>query len=280
MKKIIFLCALFIFLLNVQAQQTKVNIPYVKNGKNDQQLDLYTPAERNFVTIMYVHEGSLIGGDKRDEPYERIAQKFQKNGIGFALINYRLAPNKWPSQPDDVCSSFGWLKKNLTEFGGDTSKIFIMGHSSGALLTALVSTDPKYMKKQTLSLNNIAGFISIGTQLRSIPPSISDEKLKDLFEKDVYLKIFGDKETFFDAGPIMHINAEIPKGLFIIAENEQYQPPILEQTEEFINKATGFNLDLNYVVTPDRTHMTNITKMVEENDFVYSLILKFVLNKD
>jgi hypothetical protein len=270
---ILFIC----WITSVQSQQIKLNVPYVDHGGNQQQMDLYLPAKSKFRTILFLHGGSLLEGDKNDYPLDTIGRNFQRDGICFVTANYRLGPgNKWPSQPDDVCSAFRWLKMNLADYGGDTSKIYIMGHSSGALLTAIVSTDEKYLRKQGLKLNSIAGFIPIGTQVKAVLPVVSEGKLRTLFEKNSYLSIFGDKETYSDVSPISHINRDMPKVLFIIAETEQYNPPILEQTREFIEKGSKYNLEMKHIVTKDRTHFTNITKMAFSGDEVYRMVKDFI----
>lgn len=258
-------------------QQSVLNVPYVDGGGAAQQMDLYLPDAKSFKSVIYIHEGSLLGGDKRDEPYEKIARKFQQDGIGFISINYRLGPeNKWPSQPDDVCSAFAWLKKNISRYGGDEKEIFLAGHSSGALLSALVSTDPRYLNKTGYILEDIAGYIVIGSQLEAALPAVSKERLAAFFQTDNYLKIFGDTSVYKDACPMEHINPGMPPGLFIIAEAEQVNPPILSQTKDFIEKAKPVQADLRFVVTPNRTHRTNITKMPEDNDPVYQLLVDFV----
>ena len=258
-------------------QSVNLDIAYVTGGDASQQMDLYLPAKQNFKTILYIHEGSLVSGDKKDEPYEKIALKFQKIGIGFISMNYRLGPqHKWPAQPEDVCSAFSWIKRNISNYGGDSNKIFIVGHSSGALLTSLVATDEKYLKRQGLQLKNVAGFVCIGTQLKADTPHASKQVILAAFKKDEYLGIFGNLDTFLDANPMNHINGNISPGLFIIAEKEQFQPPILAQTKEFIDRSKPYNLDLKYFVIPGRTHVTNVTKMTEENDPVFELIQDFI----
>jgi len=276
MKRMFFLLCIFGCVL-ANAQQTLTNVPYLTGAAGDEQMDLYLPSTKNFKTIVYVHEGGLMSGDKKDEPYAKIAEKFQRDGFAFILINYRLGPaNKWPAQPDDVCVAFACVKKHISAYGGDSSKVFIAGHSSGAFLTSLVCTDTKYMAKQGFALKNIAGFIVIGSQLKAVYPAVPKEKLVAFFQKNSYLSIFGDTAVYADAQAMAHINAAIPPGLFIIAEKEQFEPPILEQTQEFIEKAKPYNLDISYKVITGRTHMSNITKMPEDNDEVYALIKNFV----
>lgn len=88
-----------------------INIPYAESDAM-QKIDLYVPKKKDFPTILYIHEGILLGGDKSDSPYSVISNKFKNARVAFSSMNYRLGPNnKWPAQPDDVVSAFVWLKK-------------------------------------------------------------------------------------------------------------------------------------------------------------------------
>jgi arylformamidase len=278
LKTIMVLQNLFLYVENGSAQDVLQNIPYSGGGITEQKMDIYLPVTKNFRTILFLHEGSLLGGDKKDKPLEEVAKKFQSDGICFVSANYRLGPqNKWPSQPEDVCAAFAWLKNNLTTYLGDTSKIFIMGHSSGAFLAAIVSTDSKYMSAKGYCLKSIAGFIPVGTQLRPMLPNVPEERLPKWFEKDPYLQIFGSRNVFDDANPMAHINVEMPKALIIIAESEQVQPPLLKQAKEFSETGKKMNLNIQYEVIPGRTHMSTIGKMPEDNDSTYNIIRNFIL---
>ena len=44
-------------------------------------------------------------------------------------INYRLAPHyQWPSGAEDLASVVQWLAANAEAYGGDGSRIVLMGH--------------------------------------------------------------------------------------------------------------------------------------------------------
>ena len=40
--------------------------------------------------LLFVHGGSLVGGDKADTDYGRVCEPFAAAGVGCANINYRL----------------------------------------------------------------------------------------------------------------------------------------------------------------------------------------------
>jgi len=63
--------------------------------------------------------------------------------IVFA-IDYRVAPeHKFPAAVNDSYNAFKWIAEHGSEFGGDTSRITLMGNSAGANLVAVISQKAK-----------------------------------------------------------------------------------------------------------------------------------------
>ncbi len=59
--------------------------------------------------------------------------------IVFA-IDYRVAPeNKFPAAVNDSYNAFKWIVQHGSEFGGDTSRIALLGISAGANLEAVIT---------------------------------------------------------------------------------------------------------------------------------------------
>ena len=59
--------------------------------------------------------------------------------IVFA-VDYRVAPeHKFPAAVNDSYHAFKWIAAHGGEFGGDTSRIVLMGNSAGANLVAVIS---------------------------------------------------------------------------------------------------------------------------------------------
>ncbi len=108
---------------------------YVPRGEPLQQLDLYLPQGGGFATVLFLHGGSLTGGDKDDENYRGICNPFPESGVACANMNYRLFPAvKWPAPEQDAAAAFAWLKSHIAEYGGSPARVFVFGHSSGCTL--------------------------------------------------------------------------------------------------------------------------------------------------
>lgn len=123
------------------------------------QLDLYTPndvdAGAGRPVVVYVHGGGWHRGDKRHAINDKV-NLFTGAGYVFASVNYRLSPNpidpsypagrvRFPTQPSDVAEAIGWLDRNVASYGGDPKRILLIGHSAGAQIVALLSTDPSFL---------------------------------------------------------------------------------------------------------------------------------------
>jgi len=108
-------------------------------------LDLYTPAGSGWPVIVFVHGGGWNSGDKNykaggADVYANIGRFYAGQGIGVAVINYRLQPAvAWAAQVDDVRAAVTWVRSNIGRHGGSADRIFLMGHSAGAHLTSLAA---------------------------------------------------------------------------------------------------------------------------------------------
>lgn len=111
-------------------------------------LDLYLPTERDWPVIVFVHGGGWDSGDKSyraggADVYANIGRFYATRGIGVAVVNYRLQPGvRWNEQVDDVREAVAWVRGNIASRGGRADRIFLMGHSAGTHLAAMVALEP------------------------------------------------------------------------------------------------------------------------------------------
>jgi len=124
----------------------------------------YGPADRNLLDVftpddgaaprpilIFVHGGAFIGGNKRTTPdspfYDNVMLWAARHGFIGINITYRLAPKSpWPAGAEDIASAVQWVSANAAEAGGDASRIFLMGHSAGAVHVATYVAHPEFHK--------------------------------------------------------------------------------------------------------------------------------------
>ena len=82
-------------------------------------------------------------------------------GIGAAVTNYRLWPATHPDHIEDAAAAFAWLHAHASEHGGNPDQVFVLGHSAGAYLAALLAVDGRYLGAHGLALSAIRGAIPV-----------------------------------------------------------------------------------------------------------------------
>lgn len=71
---------------------------------------------------------------------EPIALNFLNEGYNVFVLNYSVAPHKFPSQLLEVAATLDLIRKNEEEWNSDSNKVAIMGFSAGGHLAAHYST--------------------------------------------------------------------------------------------------------------------------------------------
>ena len=146
-----------------QGYQTENNIAYYPHKFSQENaylkercvLDLYYPERTTgFPTVIWFHGGGLSSGEKH------IPQELKERGVAVAAVNYRLYPKaKAEDCIQDATAATAWILENIQHYGGDSSLVFLSGHSAGAYLALMVGLDKKQLMKWSVDANRIAGII-------------------------------------------------------------------------------------------------------------------------
>ena len=205
------------------------NVSYVECEDSLQKLDIFFPVQKNnSPVIIFFHGGGWIHGDK--ESLAGVGKRFAENGIVFVSANYRLSPKvKHPDHVEDAASTVKWVWDNINGIGGDTSKIFLAGHSAGAHLASLLATDSRYLSGKGISTGNIAGVIGIsGVYLIAPNPNGASKKF--------IMSIFGEfPEVWQKASPIYNIQDSTKKfPAFLIIWLEKENSLIIKESENLL----------------------------------------------
>lgn len=109
-------------------------------GPHDRhRLDVFRPARVQAAPLLvFFHGGGFIRGDKTARA--NIGAWGAAQGFITVLANYRLAPDhRWPSGPEDVAAVWRFVREQATGWGGDPTKIVLVGESAGAAHVAAAS---------------------------------------------------------------------------------------------------------------------------------------------
>src|SRR5947199_7726552 len=126
----------------------------IKYGSAERHLlDVFTPetAASKRPVLIFVHGGGFTAGNKRGPNgspfYDNIMLWAVKNGFVGVNATYRLAPQSpWPAATEDLARVVQWVSDNTASRGGDPARVFLMGHSAGAVHVASYVSHPEFHK--------------------------------------------------------------------------------------------------------------------------------------
>lgn len=238
-----------------------------------QTLDLYMPANAEFTTIVYTYGGGWHSGNgKSSAP---IAVELSRLGYGCALVSHRLfPPDTFPAPAEDLAAAFAWVKSNIGSRGGDAHKVLLAGHSSGAQLSLLIATDPRYLLAWHLKPADIEAVIGLSSpvDLMRHPDSRGyGDVLLSGHGADPFRR---DEALMEDASPIRHVSQKMPPTLLVVGENDF---PMLESdARTFRKNAEAMGARVHVVVAPGRDHLGTARGMLDRRDFVLATVLAFI----
>jgi arylformamidase len=178
-----------------QAQEVKRNIPYADPAAERQVLDVYSPKDaKHLPVVFWIHGGGWQTGDKSQIQLK--PQTFVDKGFVFVSTNYQLLPNvEMEAIIRDIAKSIHWVHDHISDYGGDPSRVLVMGHSAGAQLAALVCIDDRYLKEEGLSLSFIKGCVPVDGDTYDIPAIIETAETRRRVHGQPQAK-FGHREKF------------------------------------------------------------------------------------
>jgi acetyl esterase/lipase len=271
-------------------------------------LDLFLPkGKKDYPVVVLVHGGAWMLGDNRCcGLYSSVGEFLASQGIGAVLPNYRLSPGvKHPEHIKDLARAFAWTRNHIAEHGGRSDEIFLMGHSAGGHLVALLATDEKYLQAEGCRSTDIKGVIGV-SGVYNIPPGKMDVHLGgrsgDSIRLDemtplrgasaaskpadngggglpVSVNVFGpvfgdDPKARLAASPIHYVRPGLPPFLFLNAEKDlPALPKMAEEMHEALLKA-GCESRLERIER--RNHNSICFHAVETNDPAARAILDFI----
>jgi len=148
------------------------DVPYATPANSRQRVDIYAPeGAKHLPVVFWIHGGGWESGDRT--AIQLKPQAFVDKGFVFVSTGYRLlAEVEMATIFRDVAKSLGWVHGNIARYGGDPTRIFVMGHSAGAQLAALICIDERYLKAEGVPFTRIKGCVPVDGDTFDVPAII------------------------------------------------------------------------------------------------------------
>jgi len=270
-----------LFMLPILAQETFrdirifKDIPYtvIKDvDPNFTSLDIFTPLTgEHFPVIVFIHGGTWVLGNK-GRLNEKI-KSFVKANYVYVSINYRLSPDaQHPLHAVDVAKAVIWIYEHISDYSGDSLNIFLLGHSAGGHLAALIALDGHYLNNLGFSNEIIRGIIGLDSAAYHLPTLIQSEPENDyLFEM-----AFGNNSDIWEkASPINYVEKiqSAPPFLLIYAGDREVSKVVNLAFFDALRKAEH-EVDLYHA--SDKNHVSIEGDLGKSGDITIEKIFQFI----
>ena len=257
------------------------DVPYVATSapdfdKQGHLLDVYSPKKTasgatGYPVVLFIHGGSWTSGNKNF--YSFVGRRLAKQGVVAVVINYRLAPAVHvPEQAADCARALAWTVANIKQYGGDPARVFVMGHSAGGGLAALLATDDELLAKNGLPQNPVRGAIMDDPAGLDMYNYLKESK----YEGDEKYKVpFGnDPAVWKEMSAIYKIKPNLPPFIFYIG-GETY-PSISGSSGRFRDRLKATGQPAPYTIIPGRHHIPMVLQLYWQHNIIYQGLRKLV----
>ena len=178
-------------------------------------LDVYAPVgARKVPVVLFFYGGSWNSGKRSD--YAFVGEALASRGIVAVLADYRLYPQvRYPGFLEDAARSVAWTVHEIGGFGGDPTRLYLMGHSAGAYNAAMLALDARWLAPHGLTPAILSGWIGLAGPYDFLP--VHNPEVRPVFN-------FPDSPP--ESQPINHVSKDAPPTLLIAAETDSLVDPI------------------------------------------------------
>lgn len=230
-------------------------------------LDIYTPERASRApVIISIHGGGLRQGDKSAQTF--VGQRFASAGNVTVVVNHRLSPGvTHPAHIEDIAAAVAWVKRNIARYGGDPEKLFVIGHSAGAYLAALLVLDPRYLAAHGLAPRDLRGVVPVSGFFYVDRSGVAPDRPKDTWGTDV--------NVWKAASPATYVGPGVPPLLLLYADgDDDWRRGQQGEFATALRKAGVRDVDVRMI--GGRTHNTVWSEMTRGDEDTSRAIVQFV----
>lgn len=189
------------------------NIAYGPHKR--EKLDIYIPKKPSagpVKVVVFFYGGYWRYGSKRG--YKFVGEALSSRGVIAVVPNYRLYPSvNWHGFVEDGALAYRWVERHIKAYGGDPKDVFVMGHSAGAYIAAMVALNRPVQKALKLQ-RPPCGFIGLAGPYAFLP--ITNPKVRQVFASSHHL---------INTQPIHYVASGDPPSLLLFGREDHTVNP-------------------------------------------------------
>lgn len=209
-------------------------------------LDVYAPAHTAHApVVVFFYGGDWTHGER--EWYRFVGRTLAAQGLVAVIPDYRKFPDVAPDGfMADAARAVAWTRAHAAEFGGDPDDLFVMGHSAGGHIAALLASDPSWLAGVGLVPRDLAGCIGLAGVYLFLPEDADDDDM---------LAVFGDDRAVQESAmPLGFVRGAEPPMLLLHGLDDDEVDPANSRLLADALRANGDEVELR--LYPDIDHST------------------------
>lgn len=174
-------------------------------SKARQRLDVYRPVQQTKPqrVVVFFYGGSWKRGQRAH--YRFVGAALTSRGFIAVVPDYRVYPEvRFPDFVHDGALVVRWVQDNIAIPGEDPAHIYLMGHSAGAHIAALLALDDRYQMKAGFSPKTVRAMVGLAGPYAFDP--LAYASIRPIFE---------GTEHSDDARPVTFANGSAPPMLLL-----------------------------------------------------------------
>jgi acetyl esterase/lipase len=140
-------------------------------------MDVYTPTHANHApVVVFFYGGDWARGERAW--YRFVGTALAARGVMVVIPDYRKVPQvALTGFMQDAADAVAWTHTHASEFGGAADDVFVMGHSAGGQIAALLATDASWLGAHGMHPDDLAGFIGLAGCYDFVPVPTDDKDM-------------------------------------------------------------------------------------------------------
>lgn len=220
-------------------------------------LDYYEPVELDSTapTVVFFYGGGWRSGER--QKYEFVASALTKAGFRVVIPDYRMYPEvQFPAFMHDAARAVAWTLNHVADdaLATPSSTLYLMGHSAGAQIAALLAVDSAYLEAQAVPPESIVGLIGLSGPYDFLP--LQSGYLEQVFPEDLRA----------DSQAINFVSGAAPATLLIHGEDDDVVEP--GNSERFARALADAGVSVELKLYPGTGHATIAAALAPRLEFL------------